>query len=123
MHRTCLAVILAAGDSTRMKSSMSNVLHPIAGLPMIAHVMASIAASGVSDVALVLGRDADKVEAAAKIGELTVESVLQTERLGTGHAVLMARELVGSEPFAVLLADDVIERLGPPLAGNDLIGT
>ncbi len=39
MVRSCLAVILAAGDSTRMKSSMSKVLHPIAGLPMISHVM------------------------------------------------------------------------------------
>ncbi len=39
MERTCLAVILAAGDSTRMKSSKSKVLHPVANRPMIAHVV------------------------------------------------------------------------------------
>ena len=104
MTRTCLAVVLAAGDSTRMKSSMSKVLHPVGGRPMIAHVMASIAASGVSDVALVLGRDAEKVEAAAKIGELAVESVLQTERLGTGHAVLMARDAIARGYDEILVA-------------------
>lgn len=104
MTRTCLAIVLAAGDSTRMKSSMSKVLHPVGGRPMIAHVMASIAASGVSDVALVLGRDAEKVEAAAKIGELTVESVLQTERLGTGHAVLMARDAIARGYDEILVA-------------------
>ena len=43
MERTCLAVVLAAGDSTRMKSSMSKVLHPVGRRPMIAHVMEAIA--------------------------------------------------------------------------------
>jgi bifunctional UDP-N-acetylglucosamine pyrophosphorylase/glucosamine-1-phosphate N-acetyltransferase len=104
MTRTCLAVVLAAGDSTRMKSSMSKVLHPVGGRPMIAHVMASIAASGVSDVALVLGRDADKVETAASIAGLSVESVLQRERLGTGHAVLMARDAIARGYDEILVA-------------------
>jgi len=104
MTRTCLAVILAAGDSTRMKSSMSKVLHPVGGRPMIAHVMASIAASGVSDVALVLGRDAEKVAAAAGVDGISVESVLQTERLGTGHAVLMARAAIARGYDEILVA-------------------
>lgn len=104
MTRKCLAVVLAAGDSTRMKSSMSKVLHPVGGRPMIAHVMASIAASGVSDVALVLGRDAEKVEEAASIDGLAVESVLQTERLGTGHAVLMAKDAIGRGYDDILVA-------------------
>ncbi|MFN4206791.1 MAG: bifunctional UDP-N-acetylglucosamine diphosphorylase/glucosamine-1-phosphate N-acetyltransferase GlmU [Agrobacterium albertimagni] len=104
MNRTCLAVVLAAGDSTRMKSSMSKVLHPVGGLPMIAHVMASIAASGVSDVALVLGRDAEKVEKAASIEGLAVEGVLQTERLGTGHAVLMAKDAIARGYDEILVA-------------------
>ncbi|MGC4407266.1 bifunctional UDP-N-acetylglucosamine diphosphorylase/glucosamine-1-phosphate N-acetyltransferase GlmU [Rhizobium rosettiformans] len=104
MNRTCLAVVLAAGDSTRMKSSMSKVLHPVGGRPMIAHVMASIAASGVSDVALVLGRDAEKVEKAASIDGLSVEGVLQTERLGTGHAVLMAKEAIARGYDEILVA-------------------
>ncbi len=104
MTRTCLAIVLAAGDSTRMKSSMSKVLHPVGGRPMIAHVMASIAASGVSDVALVLGRDAEKVEKAASIEGLAVESVLQTERLGTGHAVLMAKDAISRGYDEILVA-------------------
>ncbi|WP_137131190.1 bifunctional UDP-N-acetylglucosamine diphosphorylase/glucosamine-1-phosphate N-acetyltransferase GlmU [Rhizobium sp. FY34] len=94
MTRTCLAVILAAGDSTRMKSSMSKVLHPIAGLPMIAHVMRSVLAAGMSDAALVLGRDAEKVEKAARLDGMALSAMLQTERKGTGHAVLMARDAI-----------------------------
>ncbi|HEX5935468.1 MAG TPA: NTP transferase domain-containing protein, partial [Pseudorhizobium sp.] len=102
MSRTCLAVILAAGDSTRMKSSMSKVLHPIAGLPMIGHVMKAVASAGIADVALVLGRDAEAVAAAANKGGMTVRTVMQTERLGTGHAVLSARELI-AEGFDEIL--------------------
>lgn len=123
MTRTCLAIVLAAGDSTRMKSSMSKVLHPVGGRPMIAHVMVSIAASGVSDVALVLGRDAEKVEAAAKIGELTVESVLQTERLGTGHAVLMARDTIarGYDEILVAYGDVPLITAAPLKAARDAL--
>ncbi|MGE7370975.1 bifunctional UDP-N-acetylglucosamine diphosphorylase/glucosamine-1-phosphate N-acetyltransferase GlmU [Neorhizobium sp. NPDC001467] len=94
MSRTCLAVILAAGDSTRMKSSMSKVLHPVAGRPMIAHVMQAVVGAGMGDAALVLGRDAEKVEKAAGIDGISTTSFLQTERLGTGHAVLAARDAI-----------------------------
>ncbi|MGI2031987.1 bifunctional UDP-N-acetylglucosamine diphosphorylase/glucosamine-1-phosphate N-acetyltransferase GlmU [Rhizobium panacihumi] len=104
MSRTCLAVILAAGDSTRMKSSMSKVLHPVAGRPMIAHVMQAIVGAGMGDAALVLGRDAEKVEKAAQIGGITTSSFLQTERLGTGHAVLAAREAIAKGYDDVVVA-------------------
>ncbi|SMC67628.1 bifunctional UDP-N-acetylglucosamine diphosphorylase/glucosamine-1-phosphate N-acetyltransferase GlmU [Rhizobium sp. RU36D] len=104
MSRTCLAVILAAGDSTRMKSSMSKVLHPIAGLPMIAHVMQSVAAANASEVALVLGRDAEAVAAAASRPDLTIESYTQVERRGTGHAVLCARDAIARGYDDVLVA-------------------
>lgn len=123
MTRTCLAVVLAAGDSTRMKSSMSKVLHPVGGRPMIAHVMASIAGSGVTDVALVLGRDADKVEKAAAIGGLVVGSVLQTERLGTGHAVLMARDAIarGYDEILVAYGDVPLITAAPLLAAREAL--
>ncbi len=104
MSRTCLAVILAAGDSTRMKSSMSKVLHPVAGRPMIAHVMQAIVGAGMADAALVLGRDADKVEKAAQIGGINTSRFLQTERLGTGHAVLAAREAIAKGYDDVVVA-------------------
>jgi hypothetical protein len=94
MERTCLAVILAAGDSTRMKSSKSKVLHPVANRPMIAHVVEAVAKTDIGSVALVVGRDADEVAKAASVGGVEIETYLQTERLGTGHAVLAAREAI-----------------------------
>jgi bifunctional UDP-N-acetylglucosamine pyrophosphorylase/glucosamine-1-phosphate N-acetyltransferase len=123
MTRTCLAVVLAAGDSTRMKSSMSKVLHPVAGRPMIAHVMSSIGASGVSDVVLVLGRDAEKVAAAGSLDGMTVESVLQTERLGTGHAVLTAREAIakGYDEILVAYGDVPLITSGPLKAAREAL--
>jgi bifunctional UDP-N-acetylglucosamine pyrophosphorylase/glucosamine-1-phosphate N-acetyltransferase len=130
MERTCLAVILAAGDSTRMKSTMSKVLHPVASRPMIAHVMEAIARTDISAAALVVGRDADAVTAAARIGGVDVEAFLQTERLGTGHAVLAAREAIarGYDDILVaygdvpLLTDAPLRAARQGLAdGNDVV--
>ncbi|MCO6178302.1 bifunctional UDP-N-acetylglucosamine diphosphorylase/glucosamine-1-phosphate N-acetyltransferase GlmU [Ciceribacter sp. RN22] len=104
MARSCLAVILAAGDSTRMKSSVSKVLHPVAGRAMIAHVTAAVARAGISDVALVVGRDAEAVEKAAAVDGLRVSSFLQKERLGTAHAVLAAREAIARGYDDILVA-------------------
>jgi bifunctional UDP-N-acetylglucosamine pyrophosphorylase/glucosamine-1-phosphate N-acetyltransferase len=94
MSRSCLAVILAAGDSTRMKSSKSKVLHDVAGRPMIGHVIAAVASAGVSHAALVVGRDAEAVTKAAALDGLNIETFLQTERRGTGHAVLTAKDAI-----------------------------
>ncbi|MHA7969030.1 bifunctional UDP-N-acetylglucosamine diphosphorylase/glucosamine-1-phosphate N-acetyltransferase GlmU [Rhizobium sp. CAU 1783] len=130
MSRSCLAVILAAGESTRMKSSMSKVLHPVAGRPMIAHVMSSIAASDITDVALVVGRDAEKVTKAGSIEGLNVSPFVQTERLGTGHAVLAAREAIarGYDDILVAYGDVPLITSGPLLSaraalaeGNDIV--
>ncbi len=107
MARTCLAIVLAAGESTRMKSSKSKVLHPIAGRAMIAHVTGMLAKSGVDAVALVVGRDAERVSAAASVDGLEMDSFEQVERLGTGHAVLAAREAIarGYDDIVVLFGD------------------
>ncbi|MEZ2127537.1 MULTISPECIES: bifunctional UDP-N-acetylglucosamine diphosphorylase/glucosamine-1-phosphate N-acetyltransferase GlmU [unclassified Sinorhizobium] len=130
MERTCLAVILAAGDSTRMKSSISKVLHPIANRPMIAHVMEAIARTDVSAAALVVGRDADEVAAAARVDGIEVESYIQKERLGTGHAVLAAREAIarGYDDILVAYGDVPLITDGPLRAarqglaeGNDIV--
>jgi bifunctional UDP-N-acetylglucosamine pyrophosphorylase/glucosamine-1-phosphate N-acetyltransferase len=104
MTRTCLAIILAAGDSTRMKSSMSKVLHPIAGRPMIAHVVEAISRTDISTAALVVGRNAQEVAAASSIAGIKVESFLQKERLGTGHAVLAARDAIAVGYDDILVA-------------------
>lgn len=106
-QRTCLSVILAAGEGTRMASSRPKVLHEIAGLPMVTHVGLAAKATGEGDVALVLGRQADDVKAAvsAHLGE--VETFIQSERLGTAHAVLAAREAIarGYDDVIVLFGD------------------
>lgn len=130
MERTCLAVILAAGDSTRMKSSMSKVLHPIAGRPMIAHVMDTIARTDISAVALVVGRDAEAVTAAAQRDGMQVEPFLQKERRGTGHAVQTALPAISKGYDDILVAyGDVPLITEAPLraareglaAGNDIV--
>ena len=119
--RTCLAVILAAGESTRMKSAQSKVLHPVANRPMIAHVVDALAKAGISDIALVLGRDADKVEAAAKNAAVQSSVHIQTERLGTAHAVLAAREAIakGFDDVLVVFGDTPLITEAPLIAARD----
>jgi len=119
--RTCLAVILAAGESTRMKSSRSKVLHPVAGQPMIAHVVEALAKAGISDIALVLGRDAEKVEAAARNGAVRSSVHIQTERLGTAHAVLAAREAIarGYDDVLVVFGDTPLITETPLIAARE----
>jgi bifunctional UDP-N-acetylglucosamine pyrophosphorylase/glucosamine-1-phosphate N-acetyltransferase len=115
MERTCLAVILAAGDSTRMKSSKSKVLHPVANRPMIAHVVDAVAKADIASVALVVGRDAEEVARAAGVGGVAIEAYLQKERLGTGHAVLAARDAIarGYDDIIVTYGDVPLQTDGP----------
>ncbi|WP_275782557.1 bifunctional UDP-N-acetylglucosamine diphosphorylase/glucosamine-1-phosphate N-acetyltransferase GlmU [Pararhizobium gei] len=122
MTRSCLAIILAAGESTRMKSSMSKVLHPVAGRPMIAHVVSSLADAGISSVALVVGRDAEKVAEAAG-GSAEISTFVQTERLGTGHAVLAAREAIagGYDDILVVFGDTPLITAAPLLAARQAL--
>ena len=84
-------VILAAGKGTRMKSRLSKVLHSLAGLPMLHHVVATARVLKPSKIALVLGPGMETVAAALPAGEPTIETVAQEPRLGTGHAVQCAR--------------------------------
>ena len=83
--RTCLSIILAAGEGTRMKSATPKVLHEIAGLPMVAHVAAAARGAGGGDVALVVGHGADEVrKAAARLCAAAPRSSCRQQRLGTG---------------------------------------
>jgi bifunctional UDP-N-acetylglucosamine pyrophosphorylase/glucosamine-1-phosphate N-acetyltransferase len=125
-----LAIVLAAGESTRMKSSMSKVLHPVAGRPMIAHVVESLVNASISSVALVLGRDADAVQSAAARSDIDMSAFLQTERLGTGHAVLAAKDAIakGYDDILVVFGDTPLITAAPLLAarqgladGNDVV--
>lgn len=110
-QRSCLSVILAAGEGTRMNSALPKVLHPVAHLPMVAHV--AKAARG-TDVALVVGREAESVRDAVEPFAPEAEVFLQQERLGTAHAVLAARNKIarGYDDILVMFGDTPLVEAG-----------
>src|SRR5271154_2279564 len=99
------AVILAAGLGTRMKSALPKALHPIAGRPMLRHLLASC--EQVFDrIVVVVGPEMEAVQALAQPHLV----VVQAERLGTAHAALQAADLFGAGDVAVLYADNPLIR-------------
>jgi len=90
MKKARAAIILAAGKSTRMKSSRSKVLHSVGGRPMLAWVKALADAADVSKIVCVVGEANADVRKAAE--ELGMEIAVQEPQLGTGHAVLAAKD-------------------------------
>lgn len=107
MARTCLTIVLAAGEGTRMKSSLPKVLHPVAGLPMAAHVAKAAAQAGATAMAIVIGREAEKVRAVMQSHDIDASYHEQTERLGTAHAVQAARDAIdaGHDDVLVMFGD------------------
>jgi bifunctional UDP-N-acetylglucosamine pyrophosphorylase / glucosamine-1-phosphate N-acetyltransferase len=99
------AVILAAGQGTRMKSSRPKVLHEILGRPMIAYLLDTLREAGVSDIVVVVGHQAEAVQAALK--DYGVRFVVQEPQMGTGHAVQVAMPAVpvGAATIMVLCGD------------------
>lgn len=97
-----LAIVLAAGKGTRMKSELPKVLVEVCGRPMIDYVLDALQASGVDEVIVVVGYRADDVRKAlgARSGLRFVE---QKEQLGTGHAVMVCREELAGHDGAVLI--------------------
>ena len=107
---TSTAIILAAGEGTRMKSRHAKVSHEILGKPMISWIVDAALEAGIDRVVVVVGSHADEVRAiiADAYGTAgTVECVEQAERLGTGHAVKVAIETAGIDagPVVVLNGD------------------
>ncbi len=100
-------VILAAGKGTRMKSALPKVLHPLAGRPLIKHVLRTVDSLPVTSKVLVVGHGADDVKAAlAERNDLSF--VTQAPQLGTGHALLQAEPvLAGKKGIVLLLYADV----------------
>ena len=92
MSNASAVVILAAGKGTRMRSDLPKVLHPIGQAPMLHHAMRAAEALNPQVMAVVVGHGAEAVEAAAKARNPGAVTALQAEQLGTGHAVLAARE-------------------------------
>lgn len=94
------AVILAAGQGTRMKSKLYKVLHPVCGKPMVQHVVDHIQTLDVNRIVTVVGHGAEMVK--QQLGDKS-EYVLQAEQLGTAHAVQQAEAILSSEEGTTLV--------------------
>lgn len=92
-------IVLAAGLGTRMKSALPKVMHPIAGRPMIAHLLANLAELAPDRLVVVIGEEMDSVQRAVT----PHATVVQKERLGTGHAVMAARDAMAGFDGDVLV--------------------
>jgi len=100
-------VILAAGKGTRMKSATPKVLHPLAGQPIIEHVLRTVDRLGTASTTLVVGHGSDQVKAALK-GRQNLQFVVQSPLLGTGHALLQTEPVLkGLKGDVLLLYADV----------------
>ncbi len=110
--RTCLAIVLAAGESSRMRSARPKVLHKLAGRSMLAHVLRSLKDAGADRTIVIVGPNHEAVIAEAKAIACDVEIAVQSERLGTAHAVLAAREVIarGYDDLLVVFADTPLVR-------------
>ena len=106
------ALILAAGEGTRMKSALPKVGHRVLGVPIVTHVVEATRAAGVDRVVVVTGHGADTVE--SLLADANVTFARQHERLGTGHAVMCALEVMGdlTGPVVVLAGDVPLIRAG-----------
>jgi bifunctional UDP-N-acetylglucosamine pyrophosphorylase/glucosamine-1-phosphate N-acetyltransferase/UDP-N-acetylglucosamine pyrophosphorylase len=101
-----LAIVLAAGKGTRMRSELPKVLVPVAGRPMIHYVIDALQAAAVARILVVVGYRAELVRQELK-GANRVEFVDQTEQLGTGHAAMMCRSALAEYqgPVVVVAGD------------------
>ncbi len=97
-------VILAAGKGTRMRSSLPKVLHPVAGRPMVSHVIDTAHQLGAEAVHLVYGHGGELLQ--QRLNDAQVTWVLQAEQLGTGHAVAQATPAIPDDARVLVLYGD-----------------
>jgi len=100
---TLATVILAAGKGTRMKSSLPKVLHPLAGRPMVAHVVSAARALSPQSITVVYGHGGERVR--EQLPQLDLHWAHQAEQLGTGHAVAQAMPFVEQDIVLILYGD------------------
>lgn len=112
--RSCLSIILAAGEGTRMKSAKPKVLHEVAGLPLVGHVVRAAEQAGGDALAIVVGHGGEAVQKAAAKFAPTAEFFTQEKRLGTAHAVLAARQAIarGHDDILVMFGDTPLLEAG-----------
>jgi bifunctional UDP-N-acetylglucosamine pyrophosphorylase/glucosamine-1-phosphate N-acetyltransferase len=106
-------IILAAGQGTRMRSSLPKVLQPLAGRPLLAHVLDISRQIGADDVCIVYGFGGEAVQ--ERFPDPGIRWALQAEQLGTGHAVQQAMPETPTENRVLILAGDVPLLTGPTL--------
>lgn len=98
------AIVLAAGEGKRMKSSMAKVLHPVRGRAMLDRILDTLKAAGIGDVVVIVGHKEAEVRSHVGSG---VKCVTQAEQLGTGHAVMQAEEaLAGFDGNVIVMCGD-----------------
>ncbi|WP_315704041.1 MULTISPECIES: bifunctional UDP-N-acetylglucosamine diphosphorylase/glucosamine-1-phosphate N-acetyltransferase GlmU [unclassified Bradyrhizobium] len=122
--RSSLTIVLAAGEGTRMRTTLPKVLHPIAGETLLAHVLAAAPKGAGARLAVVIGPGHDAVAQEAKRLRGDADIFVQRERLGTAHAVLAAREAIarGADDLLIAFGDtplisaETFARLRAPLA-------
>jgi len=126
--RSCLVIVLAAGEGTRMRSARPKVLHAVAGQSLLGHVLAAVANFGATSIAIVVGPGQDAVAAEAKRFAPDTECFVQNERCGTAHAVLTAKSAIAArkpDDILVVYGDtplvrpQTLARLRAPLAAGD----
>src|SRR6516165_2395434 len=105
--RSCIAIVLAAGEGTRMRSRQPKVLHEIAGRSLLAHVLGAVRAAGATASAVVIGPDSETVEGEARRVMTGAEIFVQEERRGTADAVLAAKAAIarGADNILVIFGD------------------
>ena len=88
------AIILAGGEGKRMKSDKPKPMSLVLGKPMLQWVISALKQSGIDDICVVKGYHKEYIEEYLGTLDFSVESVYQKERLGTGHAVMMAKDFL-----------------------------
>lgn len=105
-NRSFTAIVLAAGKGVRMKSSLPKVLHEVKGYPLIHHVLKNLrSVKHINQIIIVAGYKADEVKQYVTGNFPDIDFVIQTEILGTGHAVGCARDKIAYPNVLVLCAD------------------
>ena len=111
-RRSCLVIVLAAGEGTRLRSQTPKALHVLGGTSLLAHVMKTASAAGTGDLAIVVGPDHDAV--AEEVQKFAPNAAIfeQRERRGTAHAVLSARKAIeqGADDILIIFADTPLVR-------------
>ena len=97
-----VALVMAAGKGTRMKSDLPKVLVPVCGRPMIEYVLDALTAGGIERTIAVVGYRAELVRSALD-GRKNLTFALQAQQLGTGHAVMVCRDLLADHRGPVLI--------------------